>query len=139
MAHTAIPPVWITSRSAQPYEERDGGMVGVAQVHVLAAGEGPLPGKVGIDEGADQRRGAAQDPRPQHLRAGLRRRGHDGGSDEDAGADDAAHHHHGRVEESDPAGEAVFSHPALHHGSAMRKAERNDCPRRPRPASTKNA
>jgi len=38
-----------------------------------------------------------------------------------------------------PEGGAWVVTPALYHGRATRKAERNDCPRRPRPKSTKNA
>src|SRR5439155_13585798 len=93
-----------------PVEKSDRRMPGLAQVHVLPTSEGPLPGKSGVDERAEQRDDASQKPGADHLRARRGQGSDDGGSDEDAGSDDAAHHHHGGVEEADASRQPFLGH-----------------------------
>ena len=93
-----------------PVEKSDRRMPGLAQVHVLPASEGPLPGKSGVDERAEQRDDASQKPGADHLRARRGQGSDDGGSNEDAGSDDAAHHHHGGVEQADASRQPFLGH-----------------------------
>ena len=89
-----------------PVEERDRGMVGLAQVSVLASDCGQCRCQFRPDESATQTDDAAENPCAQNQRGRVYLPRDHIRIDEDAGTDNAPHDHHGRVEQTQLAHQA---------------------------------